>query len=414
MKEENNARLEYYREKILIQLANAYRRSKKDSGTNVIRRRTMTKPEKFYRQYRQNDGELAEIDALNEAAESCRRMGFLNYSRKRFSNEIETIYLEDRKIEEVEAYLKKHYGYEPKKDKAEAVREIIRQYRGKSPAADQICEELQAVLDKNQIPPQYEQTREVLKALVFIENNTRHLYLREASMMIYGSSKYLEEKTMDAVCRRLRNYLKRPCASDEMPGEILEEYGIYPEQQRLCIKGNMTLEKCGKEADIAMFPGGIEFAADELPDIGKITVKAVRFITVENKTSYFRCSDKESVFFYLGGYANRIQRDFLKKVIADNPQLEFLHFGDIDAGGLYIHEHLCRMTGAAFGLWHMSVKELSAPGCAGCLQKLTPRDRRRLQALAQKEQYQELAEYMLEKNVKLEQEIVSLELSGEE
>lgn len=179
MKEENNARLEYYREKILIQLANAYRRSKKDSGTNVIRRRTMTKPEKFYRQYRQNDGELAEIDALNEAVESCRRMGFLNYSRKRFSNEIETVYLEDRKIEEVEAYLKEHYGYEPKKDKSEAVREIIRQYRGKSPAADQICEELQAVLDKNQIPPQYEQTREVLKALVFIENNTRHLYLRK-------------------------------------------------------------------------------------------------------------------------------------------------------------------------------------------------------------------------------------------
>jgi len=62
---------------MLAALADAYRKSKKDSGTNRINRRTGLKPEKLYPQYRQNSGEPAEISALNTAAEDCRKMGFV-------------------------------------------------------------------------------------------------------------------------------------------------------------------------------------------------------------------------------------------------------------------------------------------------------------------------------------------------
>lgn len=412
MKNDQSEQSKYYMEKILTQLADAYRRSKKDSGTNLINRRTMLDPGKLYCQYRENNGDPAEIAALNEAAEACRRLGFADYMMKRFSNEIETIYLEDSQIEHVESYLKAHCGYESKHDKMEAVRDILRRYEGKSPAADRVCGELRAKLDQNRIPGQYEQTEEVLRALVFIENNKIPLYLREASQMIYGSSKYFEEKTSDAVCRKLRQYLKRPCAHDEMLNEILKEYHIYPEQQRFCIKGDVTLIKRGKEIQVSAFSDGIEFAANELSDIREIHVDAERFITVENKTAYFRCRDKDTVFFYLGGYVSRTQRDFLKRVSQDNTHLRFLHFGDIDAGGFYIHEHLCRMTGTPFELWHMSVQELADPRYAGCLQELTAQDQRRLKKLAEKDRYKETVKYMLETNVKLEQEIVSYYVSG--
>ena len=159
------------------------------------------------------------------------------------------------------------------------------------------------------------------------------------------------------------------------------------------------------------FSDGIEFSADELKDLQEIRVNAERFITVENKTAYYRCSGENSVYFYLGGYTNRTQRDFLKKVKGDNPNLKFLHFGDIDAGGFYIHDHLCRMTGVPFSLWHMSVEELKNPRYAGCLQKLMPGDRKRLKKLRGTELYRQTAEYMLQENVKLEQEIVSLYLT---
>lgn len=407
MKEQSEDRVGFYIGKLLEQLADAYRRSKKDSGTNVIHRRTTLKPEKLYSKYSENSGDPAEIEALNEAAETCRELGFVNYQMRSFSNEIEKICLEDARIEGVEEYLKLHYGYESKQDKKEAVRKILEQYEGRSPAAESICQELREKLACNQIPAQYEKTEEVLRALVFVENNQTPLYLREASQMIYGSSKYFEEKTADLVCRRLRAYLKRPCGEDEMPSEILREYKIYPEQQRFCLKGDVTLKIHGTSIFLGSFAEGIEFAAEELADIETIQTTADQFITVENKTAYLRGRGEGKVFFYLGGYVNRTQRDFLKLVSRDNPDLKFLHFGDIDAGGLYIHEHLCRMTGIQFERWHMSVDELVDPRYQNCLQELTAQDRKRLGKLAKVKEYKEVAEYMLEQNVKLEQEIVS-------
>ena len=55
---------------------------------------------------------------------------------------------------------------------------------------------------------------------------------------------------------------------------------------------------------------------------------------------------------------------------------------------------------------------LTDPQYADCLQELTAQDRRRLKKLAEKEQYKQTVEYMLERNVKLEQEIVSYQIFG--
>ncbi len=395
---------------ILTQLAESYRRSRKDDGTNVINRRTALKPEKLYRAYRQNDGDPMEIEALNEAARRCALAGFIHYEMPRYSNEIDTMYLVDAQIETIEAYLKEHYGYRSKHERMNSVWAVVHRYEGKSPAADELCRELRDSLEHNRVPANAEQKEDILRALVFIENNDVPLYLREVSQMVYGTTKYFEEKICDAVCRKLRTHYQRPCGHDEMLSEILEDFQIYPEQQRICLKGGITIQKGGQRIAIGAFPGGIEFAADELADIEAIHVDAQRFITVENKTAYYRCTGKDAVFFYLGGYANRTQRDFLKRVYLDHPQLSFCHFGDIDAGGFYIHDNLCALTGIPFMLWHMSVQELQDPRFAGCLLPLTAQDRKRLNKLAQHAVYHDTVTYMLERGVKLEQEIVSYHL----
>ena len=100
----------------------------------------------------------------------------------------------------------------------------------------------------------------------------------------------------------------------------------------------------------------------------------------------------------------------MRKVFGDNPEIIYLHFGDIDAGGFYIHENLCRITGIPFGLWRMSKEELQDVRYAECLLKLTPNDRKRLKKLEEDEKYQDVVHYMLEEGIKLEQEIVSLSL----
>lgn len=400
-----------YEEKMLTMLVELYRKSKKDSGTGIINRRTQIKPTKLYAEYRQLDGDLDEINGINDAAAVLQENGFLTYEMNGFSNEIAAIYLIDGKIEEAERYLTEQYGYESKHEKIKQVEGIIKRYSGYSPVADSECAKLRASLDKNTVPKNYMQTEEILKALIFIERNERLLYVREASMLIYGSSKYFEENTMDAVCGLLRKYHGRTCEEHELSSEILGEYHIVAERQKICLKGNIALVKKGRTIELGVFRNGVEFYADELDGIECIVVRDRQLMTVENKTSYLRCHDEKTSYFYLGGYANRFQREFLRKVFADNPQITYLHFGDIDAGGFYIHENLCRITGIPFGLWRMSKEELQDVRYADCLLKLSANDRKRLKMLAEHEIYRDVIRYMLEEGVKLEQEIVSLSLT---
>lgn len=193
---------------------------------------------------------MTQIEAVNQAAMHCRQMGFLTFETEKFSNEIRNIDLVDEKIEELEAYLEQTYHYESKASKRQYVEELIAVYSGRSPAAELECRKLRQALEKNRIPPKYQQAKDLLKALVFIENNREELFLREASMLIYGDSKYLEEAMLHPVCKALREFLGRPCGEDELEDEILEEYHIRREKQKLCLKGDVMLQNAGKELEI--------------------------------------------------------------------------------------------------------------------------------------------------------------------
>ncbi len=399
--------METYEKKLLMALVEKYRKSKKDSGTNVITRRTRITPDKLYKAYRQNDGDLEKIEAVNQAVYRCHERGFLTFDQEGFSNEIRAVYLEDEKLEEIERYLEETYQYESRYSKKQRLEELITEYENGSPSAGYECGKLKQMLKKNRIPQNYSQMEDMLRALVFIENNKRELFLREVSMLLYGDSKYLEENVLHSLCRELREYLGRPCREDELEDEILEDYHIVRERQKLCLKGNITIRMTGRELDLGAFADGVEFFADELRQLEWIHIRTSHFMTVENRTSWLRLKISDTALFYLGGYSARSQRDFLKKVFRDNPKLTFWHFGDIDAGGLYIHEHLCRVTGIPFRLYRMSRKELENPHFKSCLLPLTQQDRIRLKSLMKQETYQELVIYMLEQNVKLEQEIVS-------
>lgn len=142
-----------YEEKMLTVLADKYRRSKKDRGTNVIMRRTKLTPSQLYKNYSRNDGDMAQIEAVNQAVFQCSERGFVTYEEKRFSSEIQSLYLVDEKISEIERYLGEKYGYESEPVKRQYVETLIALYGGRTPAADWECEKLRQALVKNRIPP---------------------------------------------------------------------------------------------------------------------------------------------------------------------------------------------------------------------------------------------------------------------
>lgn len=398
-----------YEEKILTWLVEHYRKSKKDAGKNKTNRRTQVKPEKLYKKYRANDGDLKEISNFNKAVEELYQKGFVTKETETFGTQLQCIYLIDDRIEDIEHYLMDKYGYMSKDKKLEKLQKLVDKNCNASPICKKECAILTRYLETRRIPNNIDELDDIFKAIAFTEINQEDLYIREASMKIYGDSKFFENETLQSVCSILRKYSDRN-TDDELPDEILLDYHIAKEPQKLCIKGNVIIHISGKEVDISGFFEGIEFLASDLPNIQSVKLMVSEFMTIENRTSYLRYRASNTVTFFLGGYANRYQRDFLKLVHECNPDVTYKHFGDIDAGGFWIHHNLCEITGINFGLFCMSIDELQNDKYSMCLHNLSSNDRNRLLELKTMDTYIEVVRYMLEQDVKLEQEIVSLDL----
>ena len=69
----------------------------------------------------------------------------------------------------------------------------------------------------------------ILKAIAFIENNERDLYVREVSMKVYGDSKFFEQMTLQPVRQLLRKQTGKELTENELLDEILQQYHIYKE-----------------------------------------------------------------------------------------------------------------------------------------------------------------------------------------
>lgn len=410
-----------YEKKLLVGLVEGYRKSKKDTGENRTNRRTKLKPEKLYNKYHSNAGDYEKISAINDTVQKLKDKGFVTSEYESFGTDLTGIYLVDDKIDEIEEHLAEQYGYVSKDTKLQKLETLIREYGNRSPICHEECGKLKIILESRKLPKSIEKSIEMLddlfRVLSFVENNQKLMYIREVSMLVYGDSKYFENNTLEPLCTLLQKYNTVPIPGQTLSDgeyilsdEILKKYHVFKEPQKISIRGKALIRMCGKDIDISEFDEGIEFTVSELSKIECVQLLVTTFMTIENRTSYLRYKKENTVTFYLGGYANRDQRDFIRKIYESNPSVTYLHFGDIDAGGFWIHHHLCQVTGVPFGMFHMSFEELMEPDYRKCLHPLTERDITRMQELAVMPEYRDVIKYMLEHRVKLEQEIISLKL----
>ena len=136
---------------------------------------------------------------------------------------------------------------------------------------------------------------------------------------------------------------------------------------------------------------------------GEERVKQV--ITIENLTTYFRWQEEDSLLIYLGGYHNGVRRGLLREIYASFPEAVYCHFGDIDAGGFEIYRDLREKTGIPFRMYHMDLETLQRYEAYG--KRLTENDRKRLLTMRERPELTQMIDYMLEHDVKLEQECIS-------
>ena len=161
--------------------------------------------------------------------------------------------------------------------------------------------------------------------------------------------------------------------------------------------------------------GDIALSTESLKSLKRIIIKASRVITIENLTSFHDYNASKDFVIYLGGFHNKTKRRFLMFLYEQNTNKEYRHFGDIDAGGFYILEHLKEKTKIPFKSIYMDIDVLKK--YRNNTRELSKNDVKRindvllnLNYLSEKEELQEdyrnVLNYMLEHNCKLEQENV--------
>lgn len=305
------------------------------------------------------------------------------------------------------------YKYVNRTAKSELVSDNIKMLkenlkRTDTPVAESLIKHLVECLEQNKSVKEFIElkdlldTERLLEAVRLIESNTKQVYIREFSSAVYHDSKIFEK--MQGRIRHIFTSFKEGCEGIEL-SEILAEYNIYHNPNFVYLKGDIVIGVGNENINLSVLKQGIGISGEDINQINLFDVhKIKKVITIENLTTYYRWQEENSLIIYLGGYHNSIRRDFLKKVYYRIPNAKYYHFGDIDAGGFEIHRDLCDKTGISFEMLYMDLNTLRQYEQFG--RKLTENDKKRLIAMRERSELQEVVDYMLKHDVKLEQECI--------
>lgn len=250
-----------------------------------------------------------------------------------------------------------------------------------------------------------EETKKIFQAIEAIERNQQQLYIREFSIRTFQDSKVFE-KIVKKVHRISQRFDAEHTGSEL--SDWLSEYNIYHTPNFVYLKGNGTIGIGNTQIELDFLEQGLGISGEDIEGIQILRTENVKkIITIENLTTYFRWKEENGLIIYLGGYHNQVRRNLLKKIHATYQEAEYYHFGDIDAGGFEIYRDLCHKTNIPFEMYHMNLETLQKYEMYG--KKLTENDRKRLKELQNQEKLSKIVRYMLERDVKLEQECIELE-----
>ncbi len=246
----------------------------------------------------------------------------------------------------------------------------------------------------------YADYADLLLAVKEVLSNEEEIFIRELSVKLFNNSKHLEE-----IESPVRSLLYKYGEYDDKE-TVLEEHNIIKTPTYVMVKGCGLLVFAEQKIDLEKISGDIALSTQTLKSLCSVELKGASVITIENLTSFHKYKATNELVIYLGGFHNSVKRDFIKLVERANPGTIFKHFGDIDAGGFYILEHLKSKTGINFLPHNMDVETLDANKENWI--SLSENDRTRLDSLSEKSNsYADVIEFMLKHNCKLEQETVS-------
>ncbi|MCL2252949.1 MAG: DUF2220 domain-containing protein [Lachnospiraceae bacterium] len=186
---------------------------------------------------------------------------------------------------------------------------------------------------------------------------------------------------------------------------ILEIYNLFDNPTYIMVKGQAIIHYEKSVIYLHEMDGGIAIPNLAIEKITGIKVLAERVITVENLTTYHDTSEAEAVVIYLGGFHNSSKQKFLKFLYAQNDSQQYYHKGDLDVYGFLILENLKEKTSIPFKPLEMDLDTLKRYYERGIYKNLSQTDKKAMKAEKLKE-YQEIFDFMLNHDCKIEQESI--------
>lgn len=396
-----------YDQKILNALLDSYENSLLFKGENKVNRsisfsiNKKNLPAYFDESSPAYEGIHAVVERLTEA-------GYVEpvWKKGKEGHILSKITLNTEHLEQIYAYMKRT----PKAEMLEDIHALLESSRKcyQTPICQTFLNWLLERLEKHQSVKEYinigntEEVGQLLKGIHGVEQNEISCYIREISIVTFGDSKRFEQLS-GKIIKVFRTFGAE--FSDKEEADIYAEYGIYHTPNYVYLKGNVSLRIKDAVFPVSVLKQGMGISGEDIGDICLENFSAIkRVITIENLTTFFRWQEADALIVYLGGYHNRLRRILLKSIYEVLPEAKYLHFGDIDAGGFEIFKDLKDKTGIPFEMYLMDLDTLKQYEKYG--KALTKNDCARLEKLKQQPELTEVVSYMLERDVKLEQECV--------
>ena len=387
--------------KLLSKLLDKYEGSKlSKGGTKVNRKITLTTKDEVLSSYNGLDS-YKYTDNNNASIEKLASLGFIEAE---FQGDVfKSLTLN---VDSADAIYKYLHRPSPAEENAKVLK-VLSKYHFDNFIGGFISDIQKSIEEKYAYPKSFfndaEQLDLILRSLQSLFLLDKETKIRDFSTRSLGDSK-LFESIEGKIIKILRKYASLEELTDE---EVLESFNLVKNTSYVLLKNKLRFKL--NQSFIDLNELGFEFSlSDEM--IEKIEIEPgdlTKVITVENLTSFYEFKDKNALIIYLAGFHNHTKQKLLMKIFEVFPKAKYLHFGDIDAGGFWILANLRSKTGLPIKPYKMGIEELKSN--FGNLKKLTPNDKERLGKMLNEEAFSEFKEtiqFMLDNDVKLEQEIL--------
>ena len=395
--------------KVLNRLLDQYEQSKTFLEENKVCQSFSVKITKLFPKY-EDDAEYDFFCDVNASLKELEQWGLVHITAKKRNGVLEKVSLNTEALEECYARLKRV----PRKTEHQWLLEVWEKAedakRRYSPLSNYFSAQREK-LAKNQKVEYYDGVHRDYEDLLLLVKevleNSEEIFIRDFSIRLFQNSKRAEQLKSKAQA------LLFQYGDFEEKDTVFEECGVVQTPTYVMLKGNGRITLSGQILDLSRMKGDVALSTASFKELENVEVLGSRVVTVENLTSFHDYSEKGDFVVYLGGFHNKVKREFLIFLYEANKEKEYRHFGDIDAGGFYILEHLKRRTGIMFrSLW---MDETVLDRYRHQAKELTQNDRVRLKKLLEMlneqkkndvlvEDYRAVLQMMLTEGIKLEQE----------